>query len=438
MDWLSLIWTHLLPFVIVLGSVVLFHEFGHYICAKLMRITVEVFSIGFGPKIAGFSRNGTEYRIAWIPLGGYVKLKGETPEETDAQPDPGDLLSRPRWQRFLVFVMGAVFNLITALVFMTAVYMIGTQEVAFMYEPPVIGIIDPNSPATEADILPGDRVISFEGRPIATWKDLDMAILLSPGRTGTLVLDRDGEPVTTSLRVEEGSRNMGRQSLFPNTSVMVGAVEPGSPAEGAGFMPGDRVVSIDGVEMTNLASIFETIGGAPGREIEVVLERGDEIIETRAIPRDEDGRGKVGFSPTYPTVVRSYPFVQAVQQSFKKNLENLLLVFDVFGRLFRRELSIKTFSGPIDIILISGAAAREGIVPLLHLIAFISLQLGIINLLPIPPLDGGHLFTITIEGVIRRDLPIRLKERVMQAGFLLLLIFMGTVIFFDITKNIPH
>ncbi len=432
---MSWIWDYALPFVLVLGTVVLFHEFGHYLCAKAFGITVEVFSIGFGRRIAGFRRGGTEYRIAWIPLGGYVKLKGETAEEGGAISDPGNMLSRPRWQRFLVFVMGAVFNLITALVLTTVVFMSGVREYAYLYDPPVVGVIDETSPAGSADIRPGDRVLTFGGDPVTTWKDLDLLILLNPRQTKEVVLERDGRRITTELEIEAGRNEVGVRRVFPNTGVMVGGLQPGWPAEEAGLETGDRIAAIDGVEMTNIPLLLQTIQAAPGRPVEVTVERKGESFTRTIVPRDEGGVGKIGVAPTYPTIVRTYPFAESIRRSVRKNLEDMFLVFDVFRRLLTLQLSIRTFSGPIDIILISGAAAQEGIVPLLQLIAFVSLQLGIINLLPIPPLDGGHLFTITIEGLIRRDLPMQLKERVMQAGFLLLLLFMGTIIYFDISKN---
>lgn len=429
------LWEYALPFVAVLGTVVLFHEFGHYVCAKAFGITVEVFSIGFGKKIASFTRRGTEYRIAWIPLGGYVKLKGETPDESGAPPDPGDMMSRPRWQRFLVFVMGAVFNLITALVLTTVVFMNGVREPAFLYEPPVVGVIDPNSPAAEADIRPGDRVLSFDGDPVDTWNDLYLQFLLNPRQTREIVLERDGRRVTTELEIEADRNEIGVRSLFPNTGVLVGGVIPGMPAEEAGLETGDRIVSIDGVEMTIVSILYRTIQQAPGHELEFVIEREGETFTLTIVPRDEGGEGKIGINPTTPVVIKTYPFVESMRRSVRKNLDDMFIVFDVFRRLLTLQLSIKTFSGPIDIIRISGAVAKQGFVPLLQLAAFISLQLGIINLMPIPPLDGGHLFTITIEGLIRRDLPMHVKERMMQVGFVLLLLFMGTIIFYDISKN---
>lgn len=424
-----------LPFVIVLGVVVLFHEFGHYIIAKWFGITVEVFSIGFGPRIAGFKRGGTDYRVSWVPLGGYVKLKGEQPEEGGRPPEPGDLLSRPRWQRFLVFVMGAVFNLITAFVVLAGLFMAGMEVDAYESRPPVVGEVEPKSPAEQAGIRAGDRILSFGGAPVATWKELQPLVLLSPRQTREVILERGGEQITTRMTLESSRNEIGVPGFYPETGVVVGMVQPGTPAEAAGLRRGDQVKAIDGVPMLTLTRLLETIQGSPGKTLRFTLERDGARIDMEIVPLDEGGRGRVGFQPTATKEIRSYPFVEALRQSLVENVKSIGLVFITFRKLLTHELSLRAFSGPVDLYRFSGEAAQLGLIPYLQLIAFVSLQLGIINLLPIPPLDGGHVFTILIEGVIRRDLPAQLKERVMQAGLVLLLVFMGTVIYFDISKN---
>ncbi len=431
---LSWIWEYALPFMAVLGAVVLFHEFGHYLVAKWMGITVEVFSVGFGHRIAGFRRGGTDYRLSWIPLGGYVKLKGETAEEM-TEKDPGNLLGRPRWQRFLVFVMGAVFNLITAFVLTAAIFMNGVREPAYLYEPPVVGEIDPDSPARDAGIRPGDLILSFGGRKVSDWKELQILMLLSPRQTKELVLSRGGETITTRLAIQSTSSDVGRPGIGPRTGVVVGDLQPGRPAEKAGLRKGDRIVAIDGVEMTTLGRVFDTIRGSPEKPLRFTIARGGETQETTIVPVLEDGRGLIGFVPTPPTSVRSYPFMASLRESLRTNLEMTGLVFTTFRKLLAREISLRAFSGPIELYRFSGEAAQEGLIPFLQLIAFVSLQLGIINLFPIPPLDGGHIAFILIEGGIRRDLPSGVKERLMQVGLILLLLFMGTIIFFDATKH---
>jgi regulator of sigma E protease len=427
-------WEFALPFGVVLGVVVLFHEFGHFLVAKWLGVTVEIFSVGFGPRIAGFKRGGTDYRVSWVPLGGYVKLKGETPEEGNAQ-DPGDLLSRSRFQRFLVFVMGAVFNLVTAYVLIVVILMMGVQEADYPGQPPVVGEIETDSPAVEAGIRPGDRILSVGGQPVLTWRDLDLAILLSPGQTREVVLERSGERLTVPLAIKADAKNsIGIQSLFPATGVIVGDVQPGRPAAAAGLRRGDRIVSIEGVDMTTLSRVFKAIQGSADEPLRFVIERDGQTFAKVITPVRDGDKGVIGFVPTPPMTTRSYGFLQALRGSLSKNLEDVAVTFLTLKKLVLRELSLRTFSGPIGLYLASGAMAQEGLVYFLRFIAYVSLQLGIINLFPIPPLDGGHVFTLLIEGTIRRDLSIRLKERVMQAGLVLLLVFMATVIYLDIAK----
>ena len=434
---MSWIWEYFLPFAVVLGSVILFHEYGHFLAAKAFGITVEVFSIGFGPRIAGFVRRGTEYRIAWIPLGGYVRLKGETGEEGGPL-DPGDLAAHPRWQRFIVFLMGAVFNLITAIVLTAAIFVSGVQEFAYLHEPPVVGEVDESSPARDADIRPGDRIVRFGGEEVSTWKDLQIRMLLSPGQTREVVLERGGRTITTSLLIQSTPGAVGRPGIFPETGVTVGSLQPGWPAEQAGLRKGDVLVAIDGEPMRTVSRVFVTIQGAPGRALRITIGREGRTFDETIVPRDEDGRGKIGFVPMPPTLTRAYPPLQALGHSVRQNIESAGLFFATLRKLLAREMSLRAFSGPLDIYRISGEAAQEGLIPFLNLIAFISLQLGIINLFPIPPLDGGHLFTIAIEGILRRELSMRLKERVLQTGLVLLVLLMVTIVYFDISKNWKH
>jgi regulator of sigma E protease len=439
LEHVSWIWNFALPFLVVLGVVVLFHEFGHYLVAKWLGVTVETFSVGFGPRIFGFRRGGTDYRVSWVPLGGYVKLKGETPEEISGAPDPGDLMSRSRIERFLVFVMGAVFNLITAYVLVVAVLMIGIPEPVYPSQTPVVGEVDPDSPAAATGIQPGDRILSIGGQPVATWRDLELVILLSPGQTKEVVLDRGGQRVAVRLPIEADTRNsVGILSFGPATGVIITDPQPGRPAEKAGLRTGDRIVSIDGVEMTTIAKVIKTIQTSPGKPLHFVIERDGQLKEQDITPVRDGDKGVIGFLPRPPMTTRTYGLVDALGGSLRRNLDNAGLMFLTLKKLFMGELSLRSFSGPIGLYLMSGVSAQEGLSHYLEFIAFVSLQLGIINLFPIPPLDGGHVFTLLIEGLIRRDLPVQVKERVMQAGLVLLLLFMATVIYFDISKVFMH
>jgi len=439
LEHVSWIWNFALPFLVVLGVVVLFHEFGHYLVAKWLGVTVETFSVGFGPRIFGFTRGGTDYRVSWVPLGGYVKLKGETPEEISGPPDPGDLMSRSRFQRFLVFVMGAVFNLITAYVLAVAVLMIGIPEPIYPSQAPVVGEVDSDSPAAAAGIQPGDRILAIGGQPVATWRDLELAILLSPGQTKDVTLERAGRRLALKLPIEADTRNsIGIFSFGPATGVIVTDPQPGRPAEKADLRTGDRIVSIDGVEMTTIARVIKTIQASPGKPLHFVIERDGTRLEKDITPVRDGDKGVIGFLPRPPMATRAYGLFDALGGALRKNVDNAGLMFLTLKKLFLGELSLRSFSGPIGLYLMSGVSAQEGLSHYLEFIAFVSLQLGIINLFPIPPLDGGHVFTLLIEGLIRRDLPVQVKERVMQAGLVLLLLFMATVIYFDISKVFMH
>jgi regulator of sigma E protease len=435
---LSGLWHYGVPFAIVLGVVVLFHEFGHFLVAKLCGVTVEVFSVGFGPRIAGFRRRGTDYRLSWVPLGGYVKLKGEMPEENGPPPEPGDLLARPRWQRFLVFVMGAAFNLMTALGLTTALYKVGMKVPAYESRPPVIGDLDPNSPAAAAGFEPGDLILSFAGKPVPTWRDLQFKVLLDPGPAREIVVRRGGRTITTRIAIERDASGIGVPIFSPETGVEVGGLQSDRPAARAGLRIGDRIAAIDGAPIATAGRIIRAIQESAGRPLRVTIERDGRTFDVSITPFLDGDAYRIGFNPVPIQIVRSYPFVEAVRESLLWNVEQTGLIFISFKKLLTRQLSLRAFSGPIDIYRVSGVAAQEGLVPFLQWIALVSLQLGIINLLPIPPLDGGHLFTLVIEGTLRRELSMRLKERIMQVGLALLLLFMGTVIFYDILKNIPH
>lgn len=436
-DHLSWIWHFALPFAVVLGVVVLFHEYGHYIVAKLLGVTVEVFSIGFGPRIFGWRRGGTDYRVSWVPLGGYVKLKGETPEEGGRSDDPGDLSSRSRVERFLVFVMGAVFNLITAYVLTVAILMIGIAEPDFPYQPPIVGDVQPE--AATAGVRAGDLVVAFAGKPMKTWQELQVAILLSPGQTADVEIDRDGRRQHVQVPIKADVRNsIGIPPFAPATPILVGALQPGHPAEKAGLRTGDRIVSIDGVTVDTVQGLIDRIQASAGRVMQLVVEHGGERTE-KMIEAVKDGqKWIIGVTPTVPTSTRRYGFFEALGGSLRKNVEGASLIFLTLKKLFLGELSLRSFSGPIGLYVASGTSAQEGLAQFLEFIAFVSLQLGIINLFPIPPLDGGHIFTLLIEGTIRRDLSVQLKERVMQAGLVLLLLFMATIIYLDISKLFLH
>jgi regulator of sigma E protease len=452
-------------FALVLGLLVLIHELGHFLVAKWLGVHVEVFSIGFGPALLGFRfpKSGmqvfawgrrlggpsgdegpekpglgpTEYRISLLPLGGYVKMLGENPEES-VSGDPREFLSRSKPQRFAVLVMGATANILAAVALMTVVYLAGVPEPAFLTGPAVVGAVSPDSPAARAGILPGDRILRLGREAIASWQDLVTSVTLSPGQTIEIELERGGEIQRREITLESVSDyEIGYAGILPVSAARILHVEPRLPAAQAGLRPGDRIVEVNGLPVGNpevATRVFQESAGVP---VALAVERGTERLGFEIVPVAMEGAGRIGihWDPLPEQEIRKYPLGAAIGESVKWNWRNVDLVFTTLRKLFTREISLRTMSGPIDIYKFSGQTFRQGWIQFLQFMALVSLQLGVINLLPFPVLDGGHILILFVEGVIRRDLSLRIKERVMQVGFYLLLLLMGTIVYLDIAKN---
>jgi len=335
-------------------------------------------------------------------------------------------------------VMGAATNIVAAVVLMTVVYHAGIPVPAYLSHPAVVGIVVPDSPASKAGIEPDDRILKVGDKAIDTWEDLQTAVLLSPGQVRDVIFDRAGESLTREIRLESVTAyEIGYAGIYPVMRALVTEVERGSPADRAGLRPGDRVLEVEGrpVNHPEMATrIFRKSAGVPVR---LDLERDGGRAEVTVVPEEREGQGRIGirWSESPEETLKKYPLAGAVGASLTWNWKNVDLVFITIRKLFTRELSLRTMSGPIDIYKISGQTFREGWKHFLQFMALVSLQLGVINLLPFPVLDGGHIFILLIEGLARKDLSLKIKDRTMQVGFYLLLLLMGTIIYLDIAKN---
>ncbi len=428
--------TTLVSFAFVLGVLVFVHELGHFLAAKQVGIRVLKFQLGFNPTIVSFRRGDTEYGIGALPLGGYVKMAGDSPEESlTGQSD--EFLSKSKWQRFFVLVMGPVMNLLLALVLTGVVLYHGAQVPAYQDQPPVVGVVTANSPAASAGIQPGDRIESVDGHDVSTWEDFYMAIGTRPNRAVPITFLRHGLEETrtvTPVSPEQSRFEVGEIGVLPDVHPHVAGVVPGDPAQRAGVQAGDVIVAVDQDPITFSAQLTEAIQKRPNRPIALVVLRGGARRTISVSPTRHGDKGWIGISISDDSRTFKPSALQAIGLSVQKNIEFSSLIFQTVWGLITRQTSPKQLMGPVAIAQLSGESAQLGWIALISLMASISLNLGLLNLLPIPILDGGHIFIMALEGLARRDFSVRVKEKLLLAGFVVLMMLMVTVIYNDLTR----
>jgi regulator of sigma E protease len=424
-----------LAFVFVLGIIIFVHEFGHLITAKAFGMRVFIFSFGFGRRLFGFKWGDTDCRVSAVPLGGYVKLEGEPgdrlSEDTAALGDGREFLSRPRWQRFLVYLAGPVMNALLTVSVLTSFYMVGFAVRGNRFDRPIVGAVDAGSPAEKAGIVPGDEILAIDGQAVPSWEEAEYHILLRPDKALSLRVRRGGEPRDVAVRSEATSEErVGSIGVHP--LVRVGQVLPGQPAEAAGLRPDDAVLAIDGRTIRSFTEIPPIVGAAGGKTLTFRVWRDGQAFDLPIAPRDGGAGPKIGI--TEKMVLKKFgpggAFIEALRWTWDMTRQT----FDVVSRLVTAQISPKTMMGPLGIAQASGDAARGGAGSLLFLVAVISLQVGILNLFPLAPLDGGHLAIIVVEGVARRDLSPTIKNWIMNAGAAVIFLLIGLVLYSDISK----
>ena len=421
-------------FIFALGVIIFVHEAGHLLAAKAFNVRVLTFSLGFGKRLWGFKRGETDYRVALFPLGGYVRLGGDEPDETSQ--DPRDFQNKPRWQRVVVYLAGPAMNAVLAVVLMAVVFMMGMEVAALREVPPVIGLVAEGSPAESAGIEPGDLVEAVDGKAVERWDDVNFALLTSPGRAVELTLSRSGRSLQVTVVPDVVPRyEFGDAGLFPQLLPRIAQVLEDSPAARAGFVAGDEVRSVDGRAVSSSRDFIDQIEARPELAARVEVMREGRIESLTVTPRSEDGVGKIGVVIGY---YQRYGPIAALGASVRYNIDIVRQTFAALGKIVSGRLAAKSaLSGPIEIAALSGAAARSGMKVLLHLMGIISISIGILNLLPIPILDGGQIAILMVEGARRRDLSLKVKERIQQVGFAMVVLLMVMVLYFDLVKNLP-
>jgi regulator of sigma E protease len=428
----------ILAFTVVFGILVFVHEFGHFFTAKLVGVRVEVFSFGYGKRLLGFKKGDTDYRISLIPMGGYVKLLGEGMFETGRELAPDDLMAKSRFQRFLIMVMGSVMNIVLAVVIVAFMNGVGVMVPEFQDEKPVIGWIEPGSPAERAGLRIDDEIVRIGGRQVRTWSDVEMAVGSKPDRLVPVEVLREGVPLAVDLRTESVTRyQMGYAGFRGKILTQVQMVMPDKPAEEAGLRAGDVILAIDG-EPVYFYQFIQVLEKSAGKELRFTVDRGGELLTLPVTPRREGSVGKIGISQVPKSVLRKYGFFASIGQSVRENLKNVFLIIRFIKELFTGEASTRQLGGPLEIANFSYAAFRMGWMALLGWIAVISLQLGVLNLFPIPVFDGGQIFVILVEAIIRRDLSPKARQVWMQLGFVIFVALIVFVVLNDIVKRLPN
>lgn len=425
----------------VLGILVLLHEWGHFIVAKLCGVRVDVFSIGFGPRLWGVKRGDTDYRVSALPLGGYVRMAGDNPVE-ERSGAPYEFLSRPRWQRFLIAVAGPVTNILATFVIFWAIYaFVGMPTDTYLLQPADVAAV----PLNHENLTPvraGDRIVEVNGVQTGTWGKVTSQVeKAKPGDSVSLVVLRSGSRQALTVRMPENRSAVDSAIGYPLLPPVIDEVQPGSPAAKAGMKAGDTIVSINGQPVVTWLELVDHVRGSGGHTVQFVVRRNAsdvrlDITPMQSMTPDGEMTWLIGAQRKADEVFEHQGILTSVKDAGAETLLYARLIGDVVAGLFRGQLSVRDLAGPVGIVQMSGQAAKGGMVTLLNWMAYISLDLGLLNLLPIPILDGGHVLMLAIEGTLRRDLSITFKERFVQVGLVFLLGLFAFVMYSDILRII--
>ncbi|HEY9164753.1 MAG TPA: RIP metalloprotease RseP [Candidatus Kryptonia bacterium] len=429
--------TYILYFIITVGILVLVHEFGHFIAAKSFGMKVDTFSIGFPPRAFGKKIGETDYCISWIPIGGYVKIAGMVDESFDTDfmnnpPQPNEFRSKPMYQRMIVVSAGVFMNfLLTFAVF----YGINLSNGKIFHSTTVVGYVNPESVEGKSGFLSGDSLVSINGKSVGNWEDVESQFYLEDVASPLAVrVIRNGNPV--ALTVAKGAVKPEEPiGLFPaHMRAVIDAVDLAMPASKAGMKPGDIVSSINGQAITSSGQLAEMIKQNKGRLVSIQVQRQKETKQISVTPNSDGLIGiRIGGEYTGPVQTFSYNVISAIPAGYDQTVGATKLLIESIARIATGQVSFtKSVGGPIKIAQLATQSAELGLVSFLGFMALLSISLAVLNILPIPALDGGHLAFLVYESIFRKEVPTKIKLYAQQFGFALLLLFMAFVIYNDI------
>jgi len=468
----------LLGVALVLGVMILVHEWGHFIAARLFGVRVDVFSIGFGPRLFGWKRGATDYRVSALPLGGYVRMAGQDPSEIDsahstALPGKGkdektytaypqlqalvegvpaaraavmdELVSKPRWQRAIISFAGPFVNLIFPILLLTVYFVaVGIPYPAYQDKPVQVAAVPANSPAAAAGLRAGDKVVAIDGEQNPDWEQVEKVLAkLAPNSKLSMEVENSGTRRSLVIPVEQKDLEQPERLLgFAPIRPVLEDVAPGLPAQRAGLKESDLIAAVDGQKIRWWGEFTERIRGSNGKPVALDVDRKGQLLHMVVAPQaatNERGETiyQIGVQVHEDTAYKRVAFPEGARYAALVTVEKIKETAGIVGKLFSGRVSLKQLQGPVGISRAAGQAARKGPLAIISLMVLISVNLGILNLLPIPILDGGHILLLGIEGILRRDMSLAFKERFVQVGLVFLLVVFAIVMYNDVVRLLP-
>ncbi|GAA3535197.1 sigma E protease regulator RseP [Zobellella aerophila] len=448
---IGILW-NLASFIVALGILVAVHEYGHFWVARRNGVKVERFSIGFGkPVWRRMGKDGTEYVVAMIPLGGYVKMLDERVEEVPAELREQAFNNKSVWARMAIVVAGPMANFIFAVFAFWLMFMIGVPAVK-----PVLNEVQPDSPAAMGGLAPGMEIVAIDGRGVRTWEEVNFALIgrLGEQETHFEVRAQDSARIDAytipladwQFDPEQSSpiTALGLVPVGPKATLTIAEVVADGPGDEAGLLAGDTVLTVNGEALTGWPDFVATVQASPEIPLELMLARSGQRLSLMLTPERRESREQVigfaGLAPEVEPVAEQYRFdlsygpLAAIWAGAERTWALTELTFQMIGKLLTGIVSVDNLSGPISIAKGAGASADFGLVYFLSFLALVSVNLGIINLLPLPVLDGGHLLFFLVEAVTGRPVPEKVQEIGFKIGAVALMLLMGLALFNDFAR----